>query len=115
MVNVYRRSCLLAFLLTGFLLVLSPLAWATHIVGGELELRYLGTQGAITHRINLNLYFDDINGNPGADDGLVSVGIFSKRTNQLIGYVPLNRISSEEVAYTTCLRECQPEYPVDSA
>ena len=79
---------------------MSRLAGATHIVGGELELRYLGTQGTYSHRINLNLYFDDINGNNGADDRLVTVGIFSKRTNQLIGYVPLNRISSEYVSYT---------------
>ena len=79
---------------------MSRFANATHIVGGELELRYLGTSGAYTHRINLNLYFDDINGDRGADDGLVSVGIFAKRTNQLIGYVPLNRIGDEYVAYT---------------
>ncbi len=79
---------------------MSQLALATHIVGGELELRYLGTQSQYTHRINLNLYFDDVNGNPGADDGLVSVGVFAKRTNQLIGYVQLIRISNELVAYT---------------
>ena len=83
---------------------MSQLAEATHIVGGELELRYLGTQSAYTHRINLNLYFDLINGDPGANDGLVTVGIFSKRTNQLIGYIPLNRVSYDEVVYTrpTC-------------
>ncbi len=85
-------------------MVISQLAEATHIVGGELELRYLGTQGLYTHRINLNLYFDVINGDPGADDGLVSVGVYAKRTNQFMGYVALNRISSEPVAYTrlTC-------------
>ena len=79
-------------------------AQATHIVGGELELRYLGTQGLYTHRINLNLYFDAINGNPGALDGIVTVGIFSKRTNQFMGYVALNLVSSDYVAYTkpTC-------------
>ena len=99
MLNLYRSLSKL-LLLTGLLLVMSHFANATHIVGGELELRYLGTQTAYTHRINLNLYFDDINGNPGADDGLVSVGIFAKRTNQIIGYVALNKISSELVAYT---------------
>ncbi len=79
---------------------MSQLAEATHIVGGELELRYLGTQSTYTHRINLNLYFDEINGDQGADDGLVSVGIFAKRTNQFIGFVPLNRVSTEYVPYT---------------
>ncbi len=99
MPNLYR-SFFLPLLSTVLVLVMSQLAHATHIVGGELELRYLGTQGQYTHRINLNLYFDVVNGNPGADDGLVSVGIFAKRTNQLIGYVVLNRIGSEYVAYT---------------
>ena len=99
MVNVYCKKWVVAFL-TGLLLVMSHMAEATHIVGGELELRYLGTQGLFTHRINLNLYFDVINGNIGADDGLVTVGIFAKRTNQFLGYVPLNRIGSEELVYT---------------
>lgn len=79
---------------------MSHLAKATHIVGGELELRYLGPQSPYSHRINLNLYFDVVNGDVGADDGLVSVGIFAKRTNQFIGFVPLNRISTEPVPYT---------------
>ncbi|MFD2934405.1 gliding motility-associated C-terminal domain-containing protein [Spirosoma flavum] len=99
MPNLYQTRWMLS-LITCSLLVMSQLAQATHIVGGELELRYLGTQSTYTHRINLNLYFDDVNGNPGADDGLVAVGIFAKRTNQLIGYVQLNRISSEYVSYT---------------
>ncbi|MBD2700319.1 gliding motility-associated C-terminal domain-containing protein [Spirosoma sp. BT702] len=101
--NVYRTWWFSLFL-TGLLLVLSHLAVATHIVGGELELRYLGTQSRYTHRINLNLYFDDINGDPGANDGLVSVGIFVKRTNQLVGFVALQRISEQMVTYTnqTC-------------
>jgi gliding motility-associated-like protein len=99
MLNFYR-SFLLRSLPVCILLAISQLAQATHIVGGELELRYLGTQSTYTHRINLNLYFDVVNGNTGADDGLVSVGVFAKRTNQLIGYVALNRISSEYVAYT---------------
>ena len=103
MVNVYSRWWL-SIVLTSLLLVSTHIAQATHIVGGELELRYLGTQSTYTHRINLNLYFDDINGSPQAEDAFVSVGIFAKRTNQLIGYVVLNRLSSQYVAYTkpTC-------------
>lgn len=100
MLHLYRtsRSALVVAIL---LLVISHMAMGTHIVGGELELRYLGTQGAYTHRINLNLYFDNVNGDPGAEDRLVSVGIFAKRNNQLMGYVVLNLISDNEfVAYT---------------
>ncbi|GAB4042649.1 T9SS type B sorting domain-containing protein [Spirosoma litoris] len=103
MPNLYRplwKTLLMACLL----LVMSHFALATHIVGGELELRYLGSQSAYSHRINLNLYFDAVNGNTGANDAVVSVGVFAKRTNQLIGYVPLPRVSTEQVAYTkpTC-------------
>lgn len=103
MIDIYRRQGWVVGIIA-FLLTISGVARATHIVGGELELQYLGPQSAFTHRINLNLYFDDINGNQGADDGQVSVGIFAKRNNQLIGYVVLNRISSQYVAYTnsTC-------------
>ncbi|GAB4016916.1 hypothetical protein GCM10028808_46900 [Spirosoma migulaei] len=103
MLKLYRTLWIPLFL-TSLLLVMSHFAQATHIVGGELELRYLGTQGFYTHRINLNLYFDAINGNPGANDAVVTVGVFAKRTNRFIGYVPLTRISSEPVAYTrlTC-------------
>lgn len=99
MVNVYRTWRLI-LLLTGFLLALTPLVSATHIVGGELELHYLGTQNAYSHRINLNLYFDLINGNPGANDLTITVGIFAKRTNRLMGYVTLNRIGQQNVVYT---------------
>lgn len=99
MVNLYR-SRLWTIGLISLLLIISEVARATHIVGGELELRYLGPQSPFSHRINLNLYFDDVNGDPGADDGRVSVGVFAKRNNQLIGYVLLNRISSEYVPYT---------------
>ena len=103
MVNLYSKQWLWAFL-TGLLMVAGHVTQATHIVGGELELRYLGTQSANTHRINLNLYFDDINGNIGANDAVVSVGIFAKRTNALIGYVILGKTSEEFVPYTnsTC-------------
>ena len=99
MLNVYRTWRLL-ILLIGFLLALSPLARATHIVGGELELRYLGTQSTFTHRINLNLYFDLVNGNTGALDPIITVGIFAKRTNQFINYVTLTQTGTENVVYT---------------
>lgn len=103
MLNVYRTWRLLV-LLIGFSLALSPLASATHIVGGELELRYLGTQSTFTHRLNLNLYFDLINGAPGARDNFITVGIFAKRTNRILYYVTLTLIGQQNVNYTkpTC-------------
>jgi gliding motility-associated-like protein len=76
-------------------------AQATHIVGGEFELLHqLNSRNSSTHRLNLNLYFDDINGNPSAEDATVTVGIFSKRTNNLVGTAVLPRVSTELVDYT---------------
>ena len=94
-------------MLTGFLLTVSGMARATHIVGGELELQKLSATSTYTHRINMNLYFDDINGSPGALDQTVVVYIFRKRDNALMGSVELPLLSSSQfVNYTspTCTR-----------
>ncbi len=82
------------------MVLFSSSVFATHIVGGELELRYLGTATAYSHRISLNLYFDDVNGNPGADDASVVVSIFRKRDNTLIDNVELLRQGSTLIDYT---------------
>ena len=54
-------------------------ARATHIVGGEFELQHLT---GFNYRLTLNLYFDDVNGNPDALDQSISVTIFEKGTNR---------------------------------
>ena len=56
-------------------------ARATHIVGGEFALEHLQDYN---FRLTLNLYFDDVNGNPGALDPLITVNIFEKGTNRLM-------------------------------
>jgi len=53
---------------------------ATHIVGGELNYRYLGNN---VYRISLTVYRDCYNGIPPFDDP-ASVGIFNALTNTLI-------------------------------
>lgn len=53
---------------------------ATHIVGGELNYRYLGNN---VYRISLTVYRDCYNGVPPFDDP-ASVGIFNALTNTLI-------------------------------
>jgi gliding motility-associated-like protein len=73
---------------------------ATHIVGGEIELQYLGPGKAYSHRINLNLYFDDILGNPGANDQTVVLGIFRKRDGVFLSGIELPRVSSEIINYS---------------
>ncbi|WP_128543453.1 T9SS type B sorting domain-containing protein [Larkinella soli] len=75
-------------------------AWATHIVGGELELKRLTNQAPYTHQINLNLYFDDLNGNPQAEDPTVTVFVYRKGDNALMGYIELPQVSSSLVNYT---------------
>ncbi|WP_179223011.1 gliding motility-associated C-terminal domain-containing protein [Pontibacter ummariensis] len=62
-------------------LFLSIGAQATHIVGGEFEMQHLN---GYNYRLTLNLYFDNINGNPGALDQSIVVSIFSKANNQLL-------------------------------
>jgi hypothetical protein len=73
---------------------------ATHIVGGELELKRLTNQSPFTHQINLNLYFDDLNGNPQAEDPTVGIFVYRKGDNAFIGSIELPQVSSVPVAYT---------------
>jgi gliding motility-associated-like protein len=74
-------------------------ARATHIVGGEFELRYKGTRG-LEYTLTLNLYFDEIKGDPGAEDPSVQAVIFSKRTNQLVDVFVLPKVSQQQVYYS---------------
>jgi len=72
--------------------------YATHIVGGELELQHV--QGD-TYRLGLILYFDNISGLPGARDPSATVYIFSKSTNELVDQYNLPRIADTSVPYTS--------------
>lgn len=81
-------------------LTFSFTARATHIVGGELELQYQGNTSGYSHRINLNLYFDDVNGSPDAKDQTVNVFVFRKRDNGVIGSILLDLVSDTYVRYT---------------
>ncbi|MDX5417919.1 MAG: gliding motility-associated C-terminal domain-containing protein [Hymenobacteraceae bacterium] len=57
---------------------MSTKAFATHIVGGEFGLEH---RSGYTYRITLNVYFDDVNGNPAAIDPEARIRIFDKQTN----------------------------------
>jgi gliding motility-associated-like protein len=96
--NVFRARagrCLVLWLLLW--LGAAP-AWATHIVGGELDLQYV--QGD-TYQLSMNLYFDAINGNPGALDNSFTAGIFDKATNRLFTTVTLDLVTNTFVNYTS--------------
>ncbi|MCB0496128.1 MAG: gliding motility-associated C-terminal domain-containing protein [Cyclobacteriaceae bacterium] len=77
-------------------LLISTPAWASHIVGGEFELLHVA--GNI-YQLNMNLYFDVINGNPGARDPQADVRIYSKSDNTRIMDVTLPFVSQSKVEY----------------
>ncbi len=70
---------------------------ASHIVGGEFELVYLN---GYNYQLNLIQYFDDVNGEPGAEDVFTDVYIYSKADNQFMQSVRLFNSSSTFVPYT---------------
>jgi len=72
-------------------------AQATHIVGGEIEMTHLG--GTI-YRFTLNLYFDEVNGDPLAIDEYIFPAVFRKSDNAYIGYITLPKISDIPIPYT---------------
>ncbi len=86
-------------LLFTFAVLLSGMhpAWSTHIVGGEFELIHLED---FQYRLNLILYFDQVNGNPGAEDFQVTPYIFRTSDNVFMDSVVLFNNSSSFVPYT---------------
>ncbi|GAB3338315.1 hypothetical protein GCM10027299_50330 [Larkinella ripae] len=99
MKQFYRIIAWCGWVLGGWLALGSP-ALATHIVGGELELKRLTNQNPYTHQINLNLYFDELNGNPQAEDPTVGIFIYRKGDNAFIGSVEIPQVGSQRVDYT---------------
>src|SRR3954471_10394486 len=88
------------FLFALLLMVVLPV-YASHIVGGEFELIHIS---GYTYQLNMVLYFDDINGVPGAQDPSATVSFYRKRDNIFITSLVLPLISRNPVSYTqpTC-------------
>lgn len=74
---------------------------ATHIVGGEFELIHIDGN---VYRLNLILYFDVVNGNPGAFDNFINPWIFRKRDFAKITELFLPFITKTSVPYS--IQEC---------
>ncbi|MFD2515491.1 gliding motility-associated C-terminal domain-containing protein [Pontibacter locisalis] len=87
----------LRVLLLAFTLLVCFKSYATHIVGGEFELKHIVNYN---YRLTLNLYFDDINGLPGALDQTITVNFFEKGTNRLIMTQQMFMRSRTPVNYT---------------
>lgn len=71
--------------------------WSTHIVGGEFELIHIQD---FRYRLNLVIYFDQVNGSPNAEDSFVFPYIFRTRDNMYMDSVVLVNTSSSLVPYT---------------
>lgn len=86
------------FYLLILLMILCQLnLWATHIVGGEIQIRHLNNY---YYEASLNLYFDDINGNKNAEDPSITITFYSKANNQLIERLTLLKVSDTFVNYS---------------
>ncbi|WP_026464304.1 gliding motility-associated C-terminal domain-containing protein [Adhaeribacter aquaticus] len=85
------------FLLSLLLLFWCLSASATHIVGGELQLKYLAGSN---YQITLNMYFDNMNGNRDAIDPTIFVSIFEKGTNIRITNITMRNPQESPVPYT---------------
>ena len=79
-----------------FIVVAYSQLYASHLVGGEFELLH---KQDFTYSLNLILYFDVLNGNPGARDSEVTVTIFRKSDNAIMGNFVLPLLSNSRVNY----------------
>lgn len=79
-------------------------AGASHIVGGEFELLYLGNY---RYEVNLILYFDERNGAEGNKDQDVTIyaKIFRKKDGAFMLDVPISYVQERTVNYT--IPECR--------
>lgn len=106
------------YLLVPVLLFSTLPVFASHIVGGELVFKSL-SGGSASHRIGLNLYFDEINGIPQAEDQTVNLYIFRRSDNQRVGSVQAPKVGRKNITYanpqcgTSGLRTLFISYAVD--
>ncbi len=94
---LYRISIqgMICFLFSLFLTL--PL-YASHIVGGEFSLQYTGAVST-PYALSLNLYFDQANGNPLAEDSRILVTIYNKATQAQIDTFYLPKVLSVPLTY----------------
>ncbi|MDH5366430.1 MAG: gliding motility-associated C-terminal domain-containing protein [Cyclobacteriaceae bacterium] len=75
---------------------LSSILFASHIVGGEFELLHITGN---TYRLNVIIYFDVVNGNPGAIDQQIIARIFRKSDDSHISFVTIPIVGQQRVDY----------------
>jgi gliding motility-associated-like protein len=79
------------------LLMIPGSLFATHIVGGEFELVHLED---FRYQVRLIIYFDEVNGNPGAKDPSATASIFRQSDDVFMRNVTLNLTEETFVPYT---------------
>ncbi len=84
-------------LLLLILCVIAMPVMASHIVGGEFEIVHISGN---SYRVNLILYFDELNGSPGARDLNITTAIYRKRDNRFIQNVFFQSPVQTNVDYT---------------
>ncbi len=84
-------------LLIPFILLQTSFSFSTHIVGGEIELVH---DSGYYYTANLIMYFDEVNGNPGAKDNFLRIGIFRKFDNVFIDSIFLPKVLEANVPYS---------------
>lgn len=90
-ISMKRHLLIIAVLLSSFLN-----SYSTHIVGGEFQLV---EQRAGLYDIYLNLYFDDVNGNPAAEDQFMTAYIYRKSDNFLMNTLDLTNQGKTGILY----------------
>ncbi|NMM48922.1 T9SS type B sorting domain-containing protein [Marinigracilibium pacificum] len=78
-------------------LFLTCKSYASHIVGGEITLEHLGN---FRYDVVMTLYFDVVNGNPGAEDEEVTLYFWEKNSGNMVQSAVLPRYFSSAVEYT---------------
>jgi gliding motility-associated-like protein len=74
--------------------------YATHIVGGDINMQCLNPKEPGNYKITVSLYFDDLNGSNGALDNSITITIFRKSDNLRMLDIPINLTDRNPVIYT---------------
>lgn len=84
-----------------FFQVITVFCFASHIVGGEIEVVPLKNTviGNVTHQITLSLYFDAINGRTAAEDLSITLQIYRKRDLVRMGQVTCPQVYRQAIKY----------------
>lgn len=83
-----------------FFLPFTLQSFASHIVGGEIELvKVKNPSPNITHEVTLNLYFDAINGRPAAEDISITLTFIRKRDLARVGEAVCQRVYRDLIQY----------------